>query len=137
MAKQAKSTAASKRAPAGKTAASTKSKDPPNGWEWAAFTKKAVAAVAAAKVLDEELKYTYGQSMTITSFEKFVAAYATFSDDQKSIVHVEAGTVALLKQYRQAIAARNAERDSFRGDVKVADVDSGLSALEANFGTAE
>lgn len=51
------------------------------------------------------------------------------TDAQRGLLYVDQDTIALLKAYRDARAARDSERDNFRGDIKIGDVDTGLEAL--------
>ena len=106
--------------------------DTPNkGWEWAPFTKKAFEFNQTARALADALKSAYGDSVSISQFEKFVAAIPSMTAAQRGLLYVDPKIVVLLKDYRLARASRDSERDNFRGDIAIADVDSGLEALES------
>jgi hypothetical protein len=51
------------------------------------------------------------------------------TDAQRGLLHVDPKIVVLLKDYRSARASRDSERDNFRGDIAIADVDTGMEAL--------
>lgn len=102
---------------------------PPDGWEWAPFTKKAVEFNHAARDLSNALKLDFGDNVSISQFEKFVAAVPSMTPAQRGLIYVDPEHLTLLERYRAARATRDSERDNFRGDVKVGDVDTGLAAL--------
>jgi hypothetical protein len=102
-----------------------------NGWEWAPFTKKAVVFTQTARALADALKSVYGDNVSISQFEKFVAAIPSMTDAQRGLLHVDPKIVVLLKDYRTARASRDSERDNFRGDIAIGNVDTGLEALES------
>jgi hypothetical protein len=117
--------------PTAKKAKPQKADAPNKGWEWASFTKKAFEFNQTAKVLADALKSAYGDNVSISQFEKLIAAIPSMTDAQRSLLYVDPKIVVLLKDYRTARAARDSERDNFRGDIKIEDVDSGLEALES------
>lgn len=101
------------------------------GWEWAPFTKKAFEFNQTAKVLADALKSAYGDNVSISQFEKFISAIPSMTDGQRDLLHVDPKIVILLKDYRAARADRDSERDNFRGDIAIGNVDTGLEALES------
>jgi hypothetical protein len=107
-----------------------KSETPTTGWEWAPFTKKAHEFTHAARVLSSSLKEAYGDNVSISQFEKFVGAIPSMTDAQRGLLYVDPKIVVLLKDYRTARASRDSERDNFRGDVAIGNVDTGLEALQ-------
>jgi hypothetical protein len=100
-----------------------------SGWEFAAFTKKAVAFTGAANKLASAIKKTYGDGVSISAYEKMVNAFPTMEKDRQSLVFIDLNINQLLQTYRSARDARDSERESFRGETKVADVESGLAAI--------
>jgi hypothetical protein len=99
-------------------------------WEWADFTKKSVDFQTEAKLLAQLVTATYGDNITISRFEKMIAAYPSMGEDRKELIYI---TDELIKQYEKFKAARDkrdTERDSFRGDIAVANVEGGLEALK-------
>jgi hypothetical protein len=103
------------------------------GWEWAPFTKKAVDFNRAAKDLSDSLKSVYGDNLSISQFEKFVGAVPSMTEAQRGSLYVDRHSVDLFKIYRDARSARDAERDIFRGDKAIGDVDTGLEALTSSW----
>jgi chloramphenicol O-acetyltransferase len=101
------------------------------GWEWAPFTLKSVAFTAAARKLSELLTQTYGDNVTISSFEKMIAAFPSMTDERKALIHMDQETVEAYEDYRKAREVRDTERETFRGDIAVADVEGGLAAIKA------
>jgi len=126
-----KQTKTSSGKPSAKSAKPQKADTPNKGWEWAPFTKKAFVFTQTARALADALKSAYGDNVSISQFEKFTAAVAKMSDAERGLLYVDQDIVVLLKDYRLARAARDAERDNFRGDTAIGDVDTGLEALEA------
>jgi hypothetical protein len=108
-----------------------KADTPNHGWEWAPFTKKAFEFTQTARVLADTLKSVYGDNVSISQFEKFVAAVPSMTPAQRGLLHVDPKIVVLLKDYRTARASRDSERDNFRGDIAIGIVDTGLEALES------
>jgi hypothetical protein len=53
------------------------------------------------------------------------------TDAQRGLLYLDPKIVILLKDYRTARAARDSERDNFRGDIAIGNVDTGLEALES------
>jgi len=104
-----------------------------SGWEFAPFTKKAVAFNAAARNLAEYVHATYGATVSIAAFEKFVIAAAGFSKEEASQIYLEQDGVLLLVNYQKARDARDAERQAFRSDVKVKDVGKAMASLLTQF----
>jgi hypothetical protein len=117
--------------PSAKMAKPQKADIPNKGWEWAPFTKKAVGFNRAARALADALKSAYGDNVSISQFEKFIAAIPSMTDAQRGLLHVDPKIVVLLKDYRTARASRDSERDNFRGDIAIGNVDTGLEALES------
>jgi hypothetical protein len=115
--------------PAAKKAAPQKVAN--SGWEWAPFTKKAVAFNAAAKELADSLKSVYGDNISISQFEKFISAVPSMTGTERGLLQVDDKCVELFKLYRTARSERDSERDNFRGDKAIGDVDTGLEALAA------
>jgi hypothetical protein len=126
-----KQTKPSSRKPKATTAKPRKADTPNNGWEWAPFTKKAFGFNQTARALADALKSAYGDSVSISQFEKFIAAIPSMTEAQRGLLHVDPKIVVLLKDYRSARALRDSERDTFRGDIEITDVDTGLEALES------
>jgi hypothetical protein len=102
-------------------------------YEWSTFTKKSVDFVASAAKLDQYVKSTYGEGVSITQYQKFLVHYAGASDDEKSHLWVDALGIRLARAYETAKVARDDERSSFRGDVQVADVQGTLASLASTF----
>lgn len=100
-----------------------------SGWEFAPFTTKAVAFNAAAKKLAAYLHDLYGESVSIAAFEKFAIAANSFSEQEFAIVTLETEGVSLLMHYQKAREERDAERQAFRSDVQVKDVEGSLVSL--------
>jgi len=118
--------------PKAKTAKPQKAEAPnPKGWEWAPFTKKAFEFTQTARALADALKSAYGDNVSISQYEKFIAAIPSMTDAQRGLLHVDPKIVVLLKDYRSARASRDSERDNFRGDIAIGNVDTGLEALES------
>jgi hypothetical protein len=51
------------------------------------------------------------------------------TEAQQGLLFINQNTVDLVQEYRIARAARDSERDNFRGDTQIANVDTGLDAL--------
>jgi hypothetical protein len=117
--------------PSAKMAKPQKADTPNKGWEWAPFTKKAFEFTQTARALADALKSAYGDNVSISQFEKFIAAIPSMTDAQRGLLHVDPKIVVLLKDYRTARASRDSERDNFRGDIAIGNVDTGLEALES------
>jgi hypothetical protein len=73
----------------------------------------------------------YGDNVSISQFERFIAAIPSMTEAQRGLLYVDPKIVVLLKDYRTARAARDSERDNFRGDIALSNVDTGLKALES------
>jgi hypothetical protein len=108
----------------------TPKEKPTKGWEWAPFTRKAHEFTRAAQVLADSLKSAYGDNVSISQFEKLIAAIPSMTDAQRGLLYLDPKIVVLLQDYRTARALRDSERDNFRGNIEVADVDTGLEALQ-------
>ena len=80
-------------------------------------------------VLAESLKSAYGDNVSISQFEKLIAAIPSMTEAQRDLLYVDPRTVAQLRAFRTARAARDSERDNFRGDIAIGNVDTGLEAL--------
>lgn len=110
-----------------------KRKESSSGWEWAPFTVKAVVFNRSADTLGEYVRATYGKEVSISHFEKFCLAASSFSEAERQISHLDATGVSLLASYQAARDARDAERSSFRSDVKVTDTKDAMASLLAEF----
>jgi hypothetical protein len=122
-----KGNANAKKTPNG--SAAKKTSQAKEGWEWAPFTKKAVAFNQAAKTLAAEIESLYGKNVSITQFEKFCVAADSMSAEEKNLVHISASSLNALSNYIKARDARDSERASFRSDVAVKDVEGALGSL--------
>jgi hypothetical protein len=118
------------RKPTARKAKPQKADAPNKSWEWAPFTKKAVEFTQSARALASALKLAYGDNVSISQYEKLVSAVPSMTDDQRALLHVDKKIVALYRSYRTARAIRDSERDNFRGDIKISNVDTGLEALD-------
>jgi hypothetical protein len=107
------------------------------GYEWQAFTTKSVNFVAAAREMSDYVTRTYGTSVSITQYEKFLVAYSQMGLEERSNHCVEENGVILARNYQAAKDARDSERQSFRGDIQVADVQGTLASLAASFSGPE
>jgi hypothetical protein len=116
--------------PSAKMAKPQKADTPNKGWEWAPFTKKAVGFNLAARALADALKSAYGDNVSISQFEKMIAAIPSMTEAQQDLIYLDHSTIVLLQDYRRARAERDSERDNFRGDTAIGNVDTGLEALE-------
>jgi hypothetical protein len=114
---------------AAKKASTPKESPNPKGWEYAAFTKKSVGFNSAAKVLSASLKTEYGDNVSISQFEKLISSLQSMTKEEQSLIYISQTSVNLLKSYRAARASRDSERDNFRGDTAIGNVDTGLEAL--------
>lgn len=112
-----------------KGGASAKAGNSKKLWEWANFTTKSVSFNKEAKALAQLISETYGDGVTITQFEKMVAAFPSMSEDRKGLIFVTDELIAQFEKFKSARDTRDTERDSFRGDVAVANVEGGLEAL--------
>jgi len=101
------------------------------GWEWATFTKKSVCFTDEARKLSELLTQTYGDNVSISQFEKMIAAYASMTDDRKGMIYINQAMIEQYEIFKAARDARDSERDSFRSDIAVTDVEGGLEALRS------
>jgi len=108
---------------------------PVKGYEWESFTTKSVEFVAAASRLSDYVTKTYGSSVSITQYEKYLVAYGQMTSEKKVIHTVESDGVNLAIRYQAAKTARASERLSFRGDIQVKDVQGSLETLAASFQT--
>lgn len=98
------------------------------GWEFASFTKKSVEFNKLAAKLSLLIKETYGDTVSISQFEKLIASLHSMDASKKALVYIDIDAIELVKAFRKARDARDAERDSFRSDIAVADVEGGLEA---------
>jgi hypothetical protein len=99
-------------------------------WEWADFTSKSVAFQQEAKKLAQMVTATYGDNVTISRFEKMIAAYPSMPEDRKQLIHVSDELIGQYEKFKAARDTRDTERDSFRGDIAVANVEGGLEAIK-------
>jgi hypothetical protein len=111
----------------------TAPKAAPKGYEWQAFTTKSVDFVAAAQKLSDYVEETYGTNVSITQYEKFLVAYSQMTLEERARHTVTEHGVILAQNYQTAKDARDSERQSFRGDIQVADVQGTLASLAASF----
>jgi hypothetical protein len=109
------------------------SKAKSSGWEFAPFTIKAVAFTQTAKKLAAYVHHTYGDGISIAAFEKFAVAADSFSKEEAAIVHLDPDGIRLLIDYQKARDARDAERQAFRSDVQVKDVEGAMASLLTKF----
>jgi hypothetical protein len=107
------------------------------GWEFAPFTKKAVGFNKAAKALATAIARTYGDQVSIAQFEKLCIAFPSLRLEEKELVFLNEELVQLLLDYQTARTARDLERATFRGDIKVDDVQGAMATLCAEFGVVE
>jgi hypothetical protein len=107
------------------------------GYEWQSFTTKSVNFVAAARELSDYVERTYGTNVSITHYEKFLVAFSHMKLEERSKLCVEQDGVKLAQKYQAAKDARDSERQSFRGDIQVADVQGTLASLAASFSEPE
>lgn len=105
------------------------------GQPWASFSKKSVAFVAVAKRLAEHIHDVYGDNVSIAQFEKYCVAAASFSAEEREIMHLEKDSILLLVEYQKAKDERDTERSSFRSDIKVTNVEGKLASLLSQFDT--
>jgi hypothetical protein len=105
----------------------------PKGYEWQPFTTKSVNFVTAARELSEYVSKTYGTSVSITQYEKFLVAYSQMTLEERSRHTIDENGVTLAMNYQTSKDARDSERQSFRGDIQVADVQGTLASLAASF----
>jgi hypothetical protein len=109
-------------------------KDPvKTGYEWQAFTKKSSDFVQSARELSEYLELLYGSQVSITQYEKFLVAYSNMSLEERARHDVGRDGIALAIKYQNAKDARDTERQSFRGDIAVADVAGTMASLLSTF----
>jgi len=126
-----KSRKGSKKGPQKGLPHSKKEAPPKKGWEWAPFTKKSVAFTAAARKLSGLLTRTYGDNVTISQYEKMIASFQSMTKEQQSLIHIGQADLEALAEYRKARDIRDTERDTFRGNIAVADVEGGMEAIRA------
>lgn len=90
------------------------------------FTRKAVEFAMLARSLSEVLVQVYGPGTTISAFERLVAEYPSYKDEVKNLVYLDETVLRLLRRYRDAKTAKDSERKSFRSDVGIKDIETGL-----------
>jgi hypothetical protein len=95
---------------------------------WASFTYKSVAFVHAAEGLSTKLLTIYGREVTISSFERMVAEFASLKAEEKALILLDKDCLILLQKYREAKDAKDTERKSFRSDTPLKDITTGLEA---------
>lgn len=107
------------------------------GWEWQWYTVKSVTFNKAAKTLAAEVESLYGNQgkVSISHFEKMVAAMGSMSKDERAMIHVSKSALEALSNYIKARDERDSERQAFRSDVKIVDVEGTLGALLASIGS--
>jgi hypothetical protein len=120
----------SKKAPPAKKQAPVKVAPKSKIWEWAIYSKTSVQFTEAANKLSKSLVSTYGNSVSISHYEKLISAIPTMPEAERALIHIKESEIKLLTAYRAAKKARDDERDSFKSDVNIADVDTGLEALK-------
>lgn len=101
---------------------------------WQTFTKVSVAFKHAARDLESALKESYGDSTTISHYERFIKELPTLSQGQKSLIYLDQATYTLYKDYLAKREARDAERLSFRAESSGQSVAAGLEEAESLFG---
>jgi len=122
--------AAGKPAPAKKP---TKEQSAPKGKGntlpvWAFFTKNSVEFVKTARELSARLHDLYGPEVTISQFEKLVTEFPSLTKSQQDLVFLDKGSLELLKSYRTIRDSKDTERRSFRSNIEIKDITSGLEA---------
>jgi hypothetical protein len=110
--------------------ATPKSEKPSTGWEWASFTKISHEFTRVARELATALKVAYGDNVSISQFEKLLMAVPSMTEAQRGLLYIDPNIVALFKAYRSARDLRDSERNTFRGDIQIGNVDTGLEALQ-------
>jgi hypothetical protein len=95
---------------------------------WAFFTHKSVEFNKLARDLSDRLHAIYGPEVTISQFEKLVTEFPTLSKEQQGLVHLDRGLLDALRVYRNAKDAKDTERRSFRSDLPLKDITTGLEA---------
>jgi hypothetical protein len=128
--KKSNAAAASKDAPAKKVSKvpsepKAQAKALPN---WAFFTHKSVEFNKLARDLSDRLHDIYGPEVTISQFEKLVAEFPTLSKEQQGLIFLDKRLLDALALYRGAKDAKDTERRSFRSDLPVKDITTGLEA---------
>jgi hypothetical protein len=104
------------------------------GYEWQAFTRKSMDFVKSARELSEYVEVSFGPQVSITQYEKFLVAYANMSLEDKARHTVGRDGIELVVEYQHAKEARDTERQSFRGDIAVADVAGTMASLLSSLG---
>jgi hypothetical protein len=59
-----------------------------------------------------------------------IAAYPSMPEDRKQLIHVSDELIGQYEKFKAARDTRDTERDSFRGDIAVANVEGGLEAIK-------
>lgn len=113
------------------TAGQRPATQPRKGWEFAAFTKKSVNFNKLAQELSHLLHKTYGDTVSITQFERFLAALPSMEAEKRAMLHLDTGAIALYEKYKNARDQRDTERETFRSDIAVTNVEGGLATAKA------
>lgn len=98
---------------------------------WWVFTKTSASFVESASKLSEVLKRTFGESVTISHFERMLSEFPQLSPDQQKLIKLDRDTMSLYNHYLGAKEARDAERQSFRVRKDVEAVGSALEKVQA------
>jgi hypothetical protein len=99
------------------------------GWEWAPFTVKSTLFNEKARELSELLVQTYGDEVTISKYEKMMAAFPAMPEERKVLIHFTDELKQAYADFKQARLTRDTERETFRGDIAVADVETGFNEI--------
>jgi hypothetical protein len=59
-----------------------------------------------------------------------VSAIPAFTQEQYELIHCDDQIVAEFEEFRKARTERDAERETFRGDIAVANVEDGLTTIK-------
>lgn len=95
---------------------------------YAFFTHKSVGFNKLARDLSDRLKDLYGPEVTISQFEKLVAEFPSYSAKERELIYLDKELLDLLASYRSAKDSKDTERRSFRSDISIKDVATGLEA---------
>lgn len=65
-----------------------------------------------------------------------VAEYSSLSKSEQALIYLDKGALDLLKSYRDSKDQKDKERRSFRSDIVIKDVESGLEACLSSLGSS-
>jgi hypothetical protein len=99
-------------------------------WEFAVFTKKSMVFNRAANRLGRALKALYGDEVTISFYEKMLSNLPSMPDDRKDLIYIDPMVIELHSKFTFAKEARDTERESFRSDIAIANIEGGLAAAK-------